>query len=321
MNIRSVGLLAAVLALFAATPAMGAALGDPAGDLKIATWVKGSPVTLEKGKVYVVEFWATWCGPCRESIPHLTEMQKKFKDKVTFAGISTEELGEVKPFVDEMGGKMDYNVGVDDKEATSKAYMEAYGQDGIPCAFIVNKDKQIAWVGHPMDKMDAVLESVVAGTYDIKAAEQKRVEAVKIEAEERRVFEELDAAVGANDPKKFHAVAQKLLDSKSSNAMLLSQLALMLSGLEEAEYLNKDLSLSLAKAALALEKNDWRVLAAYGAALNANGDSKGATAQIQAALVLAEDEDAKAFLKDLGDKFDPAKQGKSVTIKTDEQSK
>jgi len=63
-----------------------------AAALKISDWVKGKPVDLAAGKgkqVYVIEFWATWCGPCRTSIPHLTELQKKFKDKgVTFVGVS-----------------------------------------------------------------------------------------------------------------------------------------------------------------------------------------------------------------------------------------
>jgi thiol-disulfide isomerase/thioredoxin len=57
--------------------------------LKVAKWIKGKPVQrFEPGKVYVVEFWATWCGPCRRSIPHLTELAKKFKGKVTFIGVS-----------------------------------------------------------------------------------------------------------------------------------------------------------------------------------------------------------------------------------------
>jgi thiol-disulfide isomerase/thioredoxin len=66
-------------------------LGDPAPALKVSKFVKGSPVTkFEPGKFYVVEFWATWCGPCKTSIPHLTEMAKKYKD-VQFVGVSVWE--------------------------------------------------------------------------------------------------------------------------------------------------------------------------------------------------------------------------------------
>src|SRR5207247_6903034 len=66
-------------------------IGDPAPAIQVKEFVKGAPVTsLEKGKRYVVEFWATWCGPCRVSIPHLTEMQKKHPE-FTFVGVSVWE--------------------------------------------------------------------------------------------------------------------------------------------------------------------------------------------------------------------------------------
>src|ERR1022692_4863203 len=72
--------------------------GDPAPPMQIFRWVKGTPVkTFEHGKLYVVEFWATWCGPCKASIPHLTELAKKYAGKVTFSGISVSESPSQKP--------------------------------------------------------------------------------------------------------------------------------------------------------------------------------------------------------------------------------
>ena len=123
---RKTGLSALIvtgLALLSLTTIAEAKLkvGDAAPEIKVAKWVKGSAVkSFEKGKVYVVEFWATWCGPCRTSIPHLTEMAKKFKDKATFTGVSVWERGEdiekqVTDFVENMGEKMDYNVALDDR--------------------------------------------------------------------------------------------------------------------------------------------------------------------------------------------------------------
>src|SRR6218665_3455120 len=93
-------------------------VGSPAPALKVAKWFKGTPVTeLEKGKVYVVEFWATWCGPCKSSIPHVTKLQKQYKDKgLTVIGVDIWEtdLAKVEPFVAEMGDKMDYAVAIEE---------------------------------------------------------------------------------------------------------------------------------------------------------------------------------------------------------------
>lgn len=172
---RAACLLAVLLSLNAAA----AEFGDAAAPITVAEWVKGSPVSLEeeKGKrIVVVEFWATWCPPCRESIPHMTELQKKYKDQIVFVGISDEEKTLVAPFVEKMGDKMDYSVAVDNNQKTTQAYMGAYGAQGIPSAFVVNKESKVVYQGHPMDpEFELVLQQLVAGTFDpAKLAEKKK---------------------------------------------------------------------------------------------------------------------------------------------------
>lgn len=166
-------LLALPLSTLLAAASLGAELGDPAPALDIKEWIKGGPVDLAAGKgktVHVVEFWATWCGPCRTSIPHLTELQKRFKDKgVVFVGVSNEKSDVVKKFVTKMGDKMDYAVAIDGGK-TSEGYMEAFNINGIPHAFVVDKDGRIVWQGHPMAGLDTTLEKVVNGKYDLAAA-------------------------------------------------------------------------------------------------------------------------------------------------------
>ena len=155
-------------------------IGDAAPKLEFNEFVKGEPVKeLKSGQIYVVEFWATWCGPCRATIPHLSKLQKHYGDKVTFIGVSVWErdVAQVVPFVKEMGDKMDYRVCTDkvgkdedaDKGPMAKNWMTAAGQDGIPAAFIVNAQGKIAWIGHPA-QIDKSLEEVVAGTYDLAKA-------------------------------------------------------------------------------------------------------------------------------------------------------
>src|SRR5262245_34395567 len=164
------GILVPLLTV-ACLPTQAARLGDPAGPLAIKEWVKGKPFQLMGGtNIYVIEFWATWCGPCRMTSPRLSEMQAKYKDKgVIFVGISDEPADVVKPFVAEMGDKMSYNVACDDDRTTVTRYMEAYGQQTIPTAFIIGKDRKVLWVGHPLVDMEPVLEQIVKGTYDLQA--------------------------------------------------------------------------------------------------------------------------------------------------------
>lgn len=204
---RSLALLAAGLL---AVPALagGLELGDPAPALDVQ-WVKGTPVpALSADGVYVVEFWATWCGPCKKSIPHLSELQAKYADKVTFIGVSVWEKDQAKvaPFVETMGDKMAYRVAMDrvegDKGAMASSWMEAAGQKGIPAAFIVQAGR-IAWIGHPGD-MDETLAEVVAGTWDIAAAKVKMEQAEKgeklfIAAQEAAQAGKWDEALARSD--------------------------------------------------------------------------------------------------------------------------
>lgn len=185
-----------------------AQLGDPAPALAIADWVKGEPVDLAEAKgknVVVVEFWATWCGPCRVSIPHLTEMQKKLEERgVIFVGVSDEDMATVKPFVDNMGDKMEYRVALDRNGQTSEGYMKAFGVNGIPHAFVVDREGRIAWHGHPMDGLDRVLDRLAANTFDL-AAERKRQGAL------RMVQDYLEMALRGEPDAKLDALAREIL--------------------------------------------------------------------------------------------------------------
>jgi len=144
-----------------------------AAPLKGLEWIKGDPVTIEPNNIYVVEFWATWCGPCKATIPHLTEIQKKYKDKgLMVVGVSSpseypnESIKTVESFVKQMGDKMDYTIGFDVQGFVQKNYMNAFSIQGIPHAFIIDRNGKIAWHGHPAEDMDIVLELVVQGIFD-----------------------------------------------------------------------------------------------------------------------------------------------------------
>ena len=193
-------------------------VGDAAPAISVKKYVKGLPVSkFEKGKLYVVEFWATWCGPCKVSIPHLTTMQKKYKD-VTFIGVSVFEQSQdgVEPFVKQMGDKMDYRVAMDSippgkngqTGVMATTWMEAAKQPGIPTAFIVGKDSKLAWIGHPME-MEPVLEKVVAGKWDIKTAAVEAAKKAKIQSALEALNKDLGPLMQKNDLKGAVALLDK----------------------------------------------------------------------------------------------------------------
>ena len=203
----TISALAVLLALSGTAFASDAHLGAPAPALTIAKTVKGEPITtFRPGKVYVVEFWATWCGPCKVSIPHLSEMAKKYKD-VSFLGVSvwesqhgvkTTDLPKVDSFVKTMGDKMAYNVAADTENGDmAKNWMAAYGQNGIPAAFIVNREGQVAYIDHPMSpQFEKNLQAVVAGTVDIAKAREEMDARSATLTESRKSMVELTKAVG-----------------------------------------------------------------------------------------------------------------------------
>ena len=152
-------------------------IGDPNPGLQLAKFVKGDEVTAPlKDDVTVVEFWATWCGPCRAGMPHISELQREYGDKVRFIGVTKEDEDVVTKFLGSVapGGKtwdevIDYRLALDDGSWTNNAYMRAANQNGIPCAFIVGQDGIVEWIGHP-GSIDQPLKQIVDGSWDRQAA-------------------------------------------------------------------------------------------------------------------------------------------------------
>ena len=106
------------------------------------TLLDGSSVNLDayKGKVVLIDFWATWCKPCVDAMPHISKLAKEFGDKgFTVLGVSIdEEPNKVAPFVKKR--KIEYPIVLDDKKTPS---WQSFKVSGIPALFLVDREGQI----------------------------------------------------------------------------------------------------------------------------------------------------------------------------------
>jgi thiol-disulfide isomerase/thioredoxin len=127
--------------------------GDPLPSLSLNYLGQQPELT---GKPVLVEFWATWCPPCRKSIPHLNEVYAKYKDKgLTIVGITNEDEATVKKFQEKI--PMTYNVAIN----ASQQLLQQFGVEGIPTAFLVDKSGKVVWTGHPMELTESMIQKVL----------------------------------------------------------------------------------------------------------------------------------------------------------------
>ncbi|MDE3759818.1 TlpA family protein disulfide reductase [Sinorhizobium meliloti] len=156
--------------------------------LKVQDWVRGQPLAnLQTGKVYIVDFWATWCGPCVSAMPHLMQLQKKYKDSgVEVVGVAADEQAatadEVQAHLDawltEKFPDVNFRIGLDCTGEMKKLWLEASLSFGIPSSFVVDRDSHVAFIGHPAE-LDDVLPKVLDGSWrtsdQAKAADRERI--------------------------------------------------------------------------------------------------------------------------------------------------
>ncbi len=113
---------------------------DAAPDFQLTT-LEGKPLSLAeyKNKVILLNFWATWCGPCRAEIPDLVELQNKYKDQLQIIGlvVDDEDQAAIKKFVAEFG--IDYPVAL----ATDALRLQYGGIPALPTSFVLDAEGRI----------------------------------------------------------------------------------------------------------------------------------------------------------------------------------
>ncbi|WP_412467108.1 TlpA family protein disulfide reductase [Pedobacter sp. KLB.chiD] len=129
-------------------------LNEKAPELIVEKWISKQPDT--KGKFMLIDFWATWCGPCRAYIPVLNNIQKKYGDEIVIIGISDEAAEKVEAF---NNPKINYSEAIDTK-GTMKDSLEV---KGIPHAILIDPKGIVRWEGFPLLQGNELTEEVIKG--------------------------------------------------------------------------------------------------------------------------------------------------------------
>ncbi|MSR43844.1 MAG: redoxin domain-containing protein [Phycisphaerales bacterium] len=324
---RSTILAISILAALAMAPVQDAtpklAVGSVAPSIDGLEFVQGEPSP--SAKVRVVEFWATWCGPCRQSIPHLNELyQAQCGKGLDVIGVSDEARAKVEPFIRKLGAQMSYAVAIDPDKLINAAFMGASGQNGIPCAFVIGQDGKIVFIGHPMsDEFTRAVKLSLAGRYDpvLSAKAQPLLEAARraiklknfqdgyrqydeviamgpevftdVALERYRVIVNEEKNIAAS---KLYAQAMILAFVDAKDLSALSDLAITLSSDPRMRSYDNDLALTAAQVMLeASSKSDPSANSTLASVFYARGEFAKAVEAQKKAIRLAEPSQKASF--------------------------
>lgn len=126
-----------------------------APELVVEKWLSDKPDT--KGKFVMIDFWATWCGPCKRAIPEINRWAEKYKDKMVVIGLSDETEEKVNRMKSPV---MEYYKAIDTQHRTKSAYQVT----GIPHVVVIDPEGIVRWQGFPFlrgyELTDEVLENI-----------------------------------------------------------------------------------------------------------------------------------------------------------------
>lgn len=208
--------------LIATTLVAPSAFAQKAGDavtpdaLGKAEWITGTaPAAWEPGKLYILECWATWCGPCIAAIPHVDELYDKYQEKgLRVIGMNVWEDGKdkVAGFVKTKGDGMSYPVAYVGKGGDfENTWLKPAGVRGIPHAFVV-KDGKVLLTTHPSQLTEPVIEGLLAGG-DAETKALAGIEAAQKKQEETGTI--MQAFRQASMKKEIAGMEQAIADLKT----------------------------------------------------------------------------------------------------------
>lgn len=301
--VRRIWLILFVVFGFAVGPAetRGVEIGNPAPKWAIRDWIQGSPVDWEKPgdtNLYVLEFWATWCGPCRVTMPHLNAIQQRYQNQgVVVLGLSAEEPEVVRTYLKQAVTNVSYRIALDAAGATTERYFQAFSVSGIPHAFVIGRGGKVLWEGHPMMGLEETLQQLLDGSYDLKAARSSS-EFLK----DYQQYYSIEATVGSTPESK--RLGLKMLEDAADQPILLHRLASVV--LNDPRIRKRDVALALAAAKASLVGAGARnpiFLQTFAQAQFASGEREAAIRTQTAAVELVQSPDQRRTFQTQLDEF------------------
>ncbi|MCB9687160.1 MAG: redoxin family protein [Alphaproteobacteria bacterium] len=142
--------------------AVSESVGEDARPWAQVVGLDGQPMKLSdfRGKVLVLDFWATWCGPCKAVMPHLSELQNEHEGELAVVGLTSEARGKVTAFLAKT--PVSYTIGIDQGGRTNTLY----GVDSLPTVYVVGRDGRIVDVvvgagGANVARLDAAVKKAL----------------------------------------------------------------------------------------------------------------------------------------------------------------
>lgn len=219
-------------------------IGSKAPDLDIEHWISDNDglfqhtTSIETGKIYVIDFWASWCAPCVAAMPELAELQKKFSDdNVQVISVSDEDLETIEDFLkrrvrddqaERTYGELThtYCLTTDPDKSVKKDYFRGAKQFGIPCSFIIGKTGLVEWIGPPKS-LEKPLKQVIDDQWDrdsfvvkFNRQQEQHQRATAIRLKMIQTMGELQEYVNKNEPGKAVSMIDELMtDSDFQDAL------------------------------------------------------------------------------------------------------